>query len=62
MMIASGLLVVAGLGGLALHGKSRTEVAAGDCAGGQLAGQPLPVASEHTPQLPADASDLAAPA
>jgi hypothetical protein len=51
MMIASGLLVVAGLGGLALHGKPRTEVAAGDCAGGQLAGQPrLVVAELELPQ------------
>jgi MFS family permease len=60
MMIATGLLVVAGLGGLALHGRRRTVVAAGDCAGGQLAGQPLSVASERAPELPASASDLAA--
>jgi EmrB/QacA subfamily drug resistance transporter len=51
MMIASGLLVVAGLGGLALQGKPRTKVAAGDCAGGQLAGQPrLVVAELELPQ------------
>ncbi len=60
MGIATGLLLVAGLGGLALHGKPRTVVAAGDCAGGQLAGQPLAVAADHTAQLPATASDLAA--
>jgi MFS family permease len=60
MMIATGLLVVAGLGGLALHGRRRTVVAAGDCAGGQLAGQPLSVASDRAPELPASASDLAA--
>lgn len=59
MGIASGLLAVAGLGGLALRGKPRTEVAAGDCAGGQLAGQPLPVASEQALELPASAADLA---
>jgi hypothetical protein len=34
------LLALAGLGGLAIRGKPRTAVAAGDCAGGQLAGQP----------------------
>jgi EmrB/QacA subfamily drug resistance transporter len=60
MGIASGLLALAGLSGLALRGKPRTTVAAGECAGGQLAGQPLPVASEHAPGLPAPASDLAA--
>jgi len=59
MGIASGLLALAGLGGLALRGKPRTEVAAGDCAGGQLAGQPLPVASEQALELPASAADLA---
>jgi hypothetical protein len=53
MGIATGLLVVAGLGGLALHGRRRTAVAAGDCAGGQLAGQPLSVATERPPELPA---------
>ena len=46
MGIATGMLVLAGLGGLALHGRRRTTVAAGDCAGGQLAGQPLSVALE----------------
>ncbi|MGZ4165573.1 MAG: MFS transporter [Solirubrobacteraceae bacterium] len=46
MGIGSGLLVLAGLGGLALRGKPRTEVAAGDCAGGQLAGQPQMVVAE----------------
>jgi EmrB/QacA subfamily drug resistance transporter len=46
MGIATGMLVLAGLGGLALHGQRRTTVAAGDCAGGQLAGQPLSVALE----------------
>jgi hypothetical protein len=46
MGIASGLLALAGLGGLAIRGKPRTVVAAGDCAGGQLAGQPLSVVAE----------------
>jgi EmrB/QacA subfamily drug resistance transporter len=57
MGIATGMLLVAGVGGLALHGRRRTTVAAGGCAGGQLAGQPLSVADE----LPAEpATDLAA--
>jgi EmrB/QacA subfamily drug resistance transporter len=60
MGIATCLLLVAGLGGLALHGRPRTAVAAGDCAGGQLAGQPRSVATEHARELPARASDLAA--
>jgi hypothetical protein len=46
MGIASGLLALAGLGGLALRGKPRTVVAAGDCAGGQLAGQPQLVVAD----------------
>ncbi len=46
MGIATGMLVVAGLGGFALHGRRRTTVAAGDCAGGQLAGQPRLVVAE----------------
>ncbi|HXD64475.1 MAG TPA: MFS transporter, partial [Solirubrobacteraceae bacterium] len=60
MGIGSALLLAAGLGGLALRGRPRTTVAAGDCAGGQLAGQPLSAAVEHVPGLPARASDLAA--
>jgi EmrB/QacA subfamily drug resistance transporter len=42
--IASGLLVVAGIGGLTLRSKPETAVVAADCAGGQLAGQPRLVA------------------
>ncbi|HEY3725638.1 MAG TPA: MFS transporter [Solirubrobacteraceae bacterium] len=42
--VAGGLLVVAGLGGLALRGKRETEVQAAGCPGGQLAGQPLAAA------------------
>ncbi len=56
--IASGLLVAAGLGGLALRGQRRTTVAAGDCAGGQLAGQPRLVIAE----LPGQEGDLASQA
>jgi len=44
--IATGLLVLAGVGGLALQGRPRTVVAAGDCAGGQLAGQPRLVVAD----------------
>jgi EmrB/QacA subfamily drug resistance transporter len=58
--IASVLLAMAGVAGLAIRGKPRTAVAAGDCAGGQLAGQPLSAGVEHVPELPARASDLAA--
>jgi EmrB/QacA subfamily drug resistance transporter len=60
MGIGSALLLVAGLSGLALHGRARTTVAAGDCAGGQLAGQPLSAAVEHRLQLPAASADLQA--
>ncbi|MGA2011307.1 MAG: MFS transporter [Solirubrobacteraceae bacterium] len=38
--IASGLLVIAGLGGLALRGRGRPSVDAADCAAGQLTGAP----------------------
>jgi EmrB/QacA subfamily drug resistance transporter len=40
MGIASGLLVVASVAGLALRPRPRRTVAAGDCAGGQLSGTP----------------------
>ncbi|MGA9858363.1 MAG: DHA2 family efflux MFS transporter permease subunit [Solirubrobacteraceae bacterium] len=39
--IAGGLLVIAGIGGLAIRPKPRTPVHAEDCAGGQMAGAPL---------------------
>jgi EmrB/QacA subfamily drug resistance transporter len=42
--IGGALLVVAGLGGLAIRSQRQTNVAAHDCAGGQLSGQPLAVA------------------
>ncbi len=41
--IAAGLLVIAGLGGLALTGRGSTVPAASDCAGGQFAGAPAVV-------------------
>jgi hypothetical protein len=44
--IASLLLTLAGVGGAAIRGKPRTVVAAGDCAGGQLAGQPRLVVAD----------------
>jgi EmrB/QacA subfamily drug resistance transporter len=46
MGIGSGLLVVAGLGGLALRTQRRSMVEAGECAGGNLAGAPQVLASE----------------
>jgi hypothetical protein len=46
MGVASVLLALAGVAGLAIRGKPRTAVAAGDCAGGQLAGQPRLVVAE----------------
>jgi hypothetical protein len=46
MGIATGLLVVAGVGGLALHGRQRTAVSACDCVGGQMAGQPRLVGAQ----------------
>jgi EmrB/QacA subfamily drug resistance transporter len=60
MGVATGLLLMAGVGGLALHGRPRSTVAAGDCAGGQLAGQPLSAAVDHTPRFPATAGAPAA--
>lgn len=38
--IGGGLLLIAGIGGLALAPRRRRTVTAGDCAGGQLAGSP----------------------
>jgi EmrB/QacA subfamily drug resistance transporter len=38
--IGAGLLLLAGAGGLALRSEQRSEVAAGDCPGGQWAGAP----------------------
>lgn len=53
--IGGGLLVVAGLGGLALRSQSRSVVAAGDCPGGQLCGQPRLVVAD----VPAEEVKLA---
>jgi hypothetical protein len=46
MGIGSGLLVVAGLGGLALRTQRRSVVEAGECAGGILAGAPRVLGDE----------------
>ena len=51
--IGGGLLVLAGLGGLALRTERRTDVAARGCAGGQLAGAPR--AAADCDPLPAGA-------
>jgi EmrB/QacA subfamily drug resistance transporter len=54
MGIASALLALAGVGGLMLRGKPRTEVAAEECPAGQLCGQPQQVvAMLPAAQLPA---------
>jgi len=42
--IGGGLLLIAGVGGLALSPRGRRPVPAGDCAGGQIAGAPRAVA------------------
>ena len=60
MGVASGLLVLAGVGGLLLRGKPRTDVAAEECPAGQLCGQPqLVVANLPAAQLPAPAEEPA---
>jgi hypothetical protein len=48
MGIGAGLLVVAGLGGLALRTQRRSPVRSGDCAGGILAGAPRALAATAT--------------
>jgi EmrB/QacA subfamily drug resistance transporter len=59
MGIAAGLLVIAGLGGLALTGKRRTPVEAAECPGGQLAGVPLAV-GECEPEAVSEPEPVAA--
>ena len=61
MGIGSVLLVITGIGGLALRTKRRSPIKSGDCGGGQLAGQPRAVLtglSTHVP-LPADVTSAA---
>jgi EmrB/QacA subfamily drug resistance transporter len=61
MGIGSGLLVIAGIGGLALRTKRRSPVRSADCGGGQLAGQPRAVLAGLTTQFPAPANVSAPP-
>jgi EmrB/QacA subfamily drug resistance transporter len=49
--IAGGLLVITGLGGLAIEGRGRSRVTAGDCLGGSLAGAPRAAADCDPLQL-----------
>jgi EmrB/QacA subfamily drug resistance transporter len=56
MGIGSGLLVIAGIGGLALRTKRRSPIQSGECGGGQLAGQPRAVLTGLTTQFPAPAN------
>jgi EmrB/QacA subfamily drug resistance transporter len=60
--IGAGLLVVAGLGGLALRSKPRTAVAAGECPAGQLCGQPQLVAASAGDDRDVEPLVAAAPA
>jgi EmrB/QacA subfamily drug resistance transporter len=55
--IGGGLLVIAGLGGIGLRTQRRSDVAAGDCAGGQLSGVPLRVAESESLPVGAGVSD-----
>jgi EmrB/QacA subfamily drug resistance transporter len=50
MAIASGLLVVAGAGGLALRTERRTVVAAEECPAGQMCGAPLALGEDEDGQ------------
>jgi hypothetical protein len=67
--IGAALLVLTGLGGVALEGRRRSPVTAGDCAGGSLSGAPraaadcgqlvpagVPVAGDAVPAGAASAS------
>jgi EmrB/QacA subfamily drug resistance transporter len=56
--IGGGLLLIAGAGGLALHTQRRTAVAAGDCAGGQLAGVPRAVTEGGGHRAPEAVTEL----
>jgi hypothetical protein len=48
--VGAGLLVIAGVGGLALRPQRLTPVDAGDCAGGTLAGVPRVLGDDADPQ------------
>jgi hypothetical protein len=62
MGIGSVLLVITGIGGLALRTKRRTPIQSGDCGGGQLAGQPRVVVTglSRGPSVPASMTSGAA--
>ena len=55
MGIGSALLVITGIGGLALRTSRRSPVRSADCGGGQLAGQPRAVVTGVTTQVPLSA-------
>jgi hypothetical protein len=60
--IGGGLLVLAGLGGLALRSQRRSPVAAGGCSGGQISGAPRALAGAGAPHAldgPAAPDDVA---
>jgi EmrB/QacA subfamily drug resistance transporter len=56
MGIGSVLLVVTGIGGLALRTKRRSPVQSSECGGGQLAGQPRAVLTGLSTQVPRPAN------
>jgi Major Facilitator Superfamily len=56
MGIGSVLLLITGIGGLALRTQRRSPVQSGDCGGGQLAGQPRAVLTGLTKHVPLPAS------
>ncbi len=56
MGIGSVLLVITGIGGLALRTKRRSPVHSGECGGGQLAGQPRAVLTGQTTRVPLPAT------
>jgi EmrB/QacA subfamily drug resistance transporter len=58
--IGAGLLLLAGLGGLALEGRPRSKVSAADCPGGTLSGAPRAAADCDPLQLPPGAAGASA--
>jgi EmrB/QacA subfamily drug resistance transporter len=54
--IAAGLLVITGLGGLAIEGRGRSRVTASDCPGGSLAGAPRAAADCDPFQIRAEST------
>jgi EmrB/QacA subfamily drug resistance transporter len=62
MGIGTVLLVITGIGGLALQTKRRTPVRSSDCGGGQLTGQPRSVVTGLSAHVPLPASVTRPPA